>query len=49
MTLISLINDYVYRLAFEVIMGAIIIFCIILELILAFFAAIDFRSLEKAQ
>ena len=37
------------RLAFEVIMGVIIILCEVLELIIAFFAAIDFKSLEKAQ
>ncbi|CDW79221.1 UNKNOWN [Stylonychia lemnae] len=38
-----------YALAFEVIMGVIIVLCIIIELLLAFFASIDFRSLEKAQ
>ena len=30
-------------------MGVIIIVCQALELIIAFFAAIDFKSLEKAQ
>jgi hypothetical protein len=43
-----MINN-VYRLAFEVIMGVIIILCEVMELIIAFFAAIDFKSLEKAQ
>ncbi len=30
-------------------MGVIIVICLVLELILGFFAAIDFKSLEKAQ
>lgn len=37
-----------YRLAIEVILGGIILVCAIIELIIAFFAAIDFKSLEKA-
>jgi hypothetical protein len=32
----------------EVIIGAIVLACEFMELILAFFAAIDFKSLEKA-
>jgi hypothetical protein len=46
------VSDCIYHnfsLAFEVIMGVIIIACEVLELIIAFFAAIDFKSLEKAQ
>jgi len=38
-----------YRLVIEVILGVIIVICMLIELILAFFAAIDFKSLEKAQ
>jgi hypothetical protein len=38
-----------YALVFEVIMGVIIVICLLFELIVGFFAAIDFKSLEKAQ
>ena len=38
-----------YALAFEVIIGAVLLICQAMELVLAFFAAIDFKSLEKAQ
>jgi hypothetical protein len=34
---------------FDVIMGAIILICMAMEIVLAFFATIDFKSLEKAQ
>lgn len=37
-----------YSIAVEVIIGAFILICEVMELILAFFAAIDFKSLEKA-
>jgi membrane protein YdbS with pleckstrin-like domain len=37
-----------YALVIEVILGIIIIICMILELFIALFAAIDFKSLEKA-
>ena len=36
-------------MAIEVIIGAIVLITEVLELILAIFAAIDFKSLEKAQ
>jgi hypothetical protein len=32
----------------EVILGAILLICEFLEIVLSFFAAIDFKSLEKA-
>jgi len=38
-----------YSLVIEVIIGVIIVICMVLELFIAFFAAIDFKSLEKAQ
>ena len=37
------------RLAIEVITGGVVLICMVIELIIAFFAAIDFKSLEKAQ
>jgi hypothetical protein len=40
---------YLFRLVFEVIMGVIILITMALELFMAFFAVIDFKSLEKAQ
>jgi hypothetical protein len=33
----------------EVVIGVIIVICMVIELFMAFFAAIDFKSLEKAQ
>ena len=37
-----------YALAWELIMGVVLLICQALELVLALFAAIDFKSLEKA-
>lgn len=38
-----------YSLVIEVVIGVIIVICMVIELFIAFFAAIDFKSLEKAQ
>ena len=38
-----------YSLAFDLILGLVLLLCMAMELVLAFFAAIEFKSLEKAQ
>ena len=42
-------NSNHYSLVIEVVIGVIIVICMVIELFIAFFAAIDFKSLEKAQ
>ena len=46
---VILLTPFVYRLVIEVILGVIIVVCMLIEMFIAFFAAIDFKSLEKAQ
>lgn len=38
-----------YALVFDLIMGLVLLICMALELVLAFFAAVEFKSIEKAQ